>query len=280
MIQIIRSLIIVALTAVVSVPMQSPLHAEGRNCCCQTCRKPCGHCNCQAPAAPQTSYQPVVETQSAQQPVLQQRDVMATEYRNETVLETVPATVVENVTVDEGGYQTVWVPRLTNRAVARTTYQTRAACRTVPYQVTRRVSDCTTQTVPYQTVRYVPTNGTSIGYGAIPGYASTILPPVYTNGTLASGTYPTLAASPILPSRSSGGASFGTAVANVPDARYADSPVTPIVPRTAAPRSASRTSRFDSGYSDSRPADRGPSLFVPAPSAAQVWRSTQGSVVR
>src|SRR4029077_14845519 len=97
-----------------------------RNCCCQTCRQPCGHCTC---TAPRTTYQPVVETQYTQQPVLQQRDVVATEYRNETVLETVPTTVVENVTVDEGSYQTVWVPRLTTKAVARTTYQTRAADR-------------------------------------------------------------------------------------------------------------------------------------------------------
>jgi hypothetical protein len=253
MFNIIRSsLIIVVLTTVISNPVQNRIQAGGRNCCCQTCRQPCGHCNCQAPAAPQTAYQPVVETQYAQQPVWQQRDVVATEYRNETVLETVPATVVENVTVDEGSYQTVWVPRLTTKAVARTTYQTRTACRTVPYQVTRRVSECTAQTVPYQAVRYVPTNGTVI-----------------------SGTYPTLAASPSLPSRTTGSGSFGSAIASVPEPRYADSPVTPI-----APRSASSAGRFGSGSSDSRTADRGPSLFVPAPSAAQVWRSTQGSVIR
>ena len=270
MFSIIRSsLLIVVLATGVSNAVQDQVLAGGRNCCCQTCRQPCGHCNCQAPAAPQTAYQPVVETQYAQQPVLQQRDVVATEYRNETVLETVPATVVENVTVDEGSYQTVWVPRLTTKAVARTTYQTRTACRTVPYQVTHRVSEYATQTVPYQTVRYVPTNGTAIGYTGGPRYASTILPPVYANGAIVSGTYPTLA-TPITPSRNS-----GSAIASVPDARYADSPVTPI-----APRSASSASRFGSGYSDNRTADRGPSLFVPAPSAAQVWRSTQGSVVR
>lgn len=263
MFNIIRSsFIIVALTTVGSIPVLNQLEAGGRSCCCQTCRQPCGHCNCQAS---QTAYQPVIETQYAQQPVLQQRDVVATEYRNETVLETVPATVVENVTVDEGSYQTVWVPRLTTRAVARTTYETRAACRTVPYQVTRRVSEYGTQTVPYQTVRYVPSNGTSIGYTIGPRYASTVLPPVYGSSPIVSGTYPTLATSPITPSR----------VGSVPDARYADSPVTPITPRTA-----STAGRFGGGSFDNRSADRGPSLFVPAPSAAQVWRSTQGSLVR
>jgi hypothetical protein len=260
-----KAWIIIVLAAVNTIPLQHQIQACCRNCCCRTCRHPCGRCNCQAPTVPQTAYQPVIETQYAQQPVLQQRDVVATEYRNEAVLETVPATVVENVTVDEGGYQTVWVPRLTTRAVARTTYQTRTAYRTVPYQVTRRVSEYGTQSVPYQTVRYFPTNGTAIGYSTSPAYASTMLPPVYTNGAIVSGTYPTLAA----------GSTSSSATASVPDARYADSPVTPI-----APRSASSAGRFDSRFSDTRSADRGPSLFIPAPSAAQVWRSTQGSVVR
>jgi len=261
------SLILVALTAIVSIPSQNPVQAGGRNCCCQTCRQPCGHCTCQTA---QPACQAVVETQYAQQPVLQQRDVVATEYRNETVLETVPTTVYENVTVDEGSYQTVWVPRLTTKAVARTAYQTRTACRTVPYQVTRRISECGTQTVPVQTVRLVPSNGTAIGSFNVPRYAST-LPPVYSNGPVVSGTYPTLARSPIQPSPGSGLANGGSTIASVPDARYADSPVTPITPRSAS--SGSR-------IADSRSADRGPSLFVPAPSAAQVWRSTQGSVVR
>jgi hypothetical protein len=162
------SVIMVAAATVISIPNRNPIQAGGRICCCQTCRQPCGHCSCQAPAAPQMTYQPVVETQYAQQPVLQQRDVVATEFRNEAVLETVPATVVENVTVDEGSFQTVWVPRLTTRAVARTSYQTRTALRTVPYQVTRRVSEYATQSVPYQTVRYVPTNGAAIGSAAGP----------------------------------------------------------------------------------------------------------------
>src|SRR5260221_8778525 len=141
MLNLIRSsVIIVVAAATITVPNRNPIQAGGRNCCCQTCRQPCGHCNCQAPAAPPTAYRPVVETQYAQQPVLQQRDVVATEFRNEAVVETVPATVVENVTVDEGSYQTVWVPRLTTRAVARTSYQTRTSFRTVPYQVTQRVS--------------------------------------------------------------------------------------------------------------------------------------------
>src|SRR5262245_36973909 len=136
--------VVAALAAAVPVTFPSALCAD-HPCCCRVCRQPCGRCCCRRPGAPsivpQTTYQPVVETQYAQQPVLQQRDVLATEYRTEPVIETVPATVVENVTVDEGSYQTVWVPRLTTKAVARTTYQSRTAYRTVPYQVSRRISE-------------------------------------------------------------------------------------------------------------------------------------------
>jgi hypothetical protein len=145
----------------------------------------------------------------------------------------------------------------------------------VPYQVTRRVSEYATQSVPYQAVRYVPTNGTAIGYSSGTGYASTILPPVYSSGTIVSGTYPTLASSPVLPSRTIGSAFGGSTIANVPDARYADSPVTPITPRAA-----SSFGRSSSSIADNRGAERGPSMFVPAPSAAQVWRSAYGSAVR
>src|SRR5579872_4644977 len=171
------SLMIAALAASIPVISQHDVYAIGRRCCCHRCRQPCGRCTCPAPAPvvpvmpaiPQATYQPVIETQYAQQPILQQRDVMAMEYRTEPVLETVPATTVENVTVDEGSYQTVWVPRLTTKAVARTTLQTRSSYRTVPYQVTRRVSEYATQSVPYQTVRIAPTNGAVIGYATGPG---------------------------------------------------------------------------------------------------------------
>lgn len=272
------SLMIVALAAAVPVVVMIEVQAGQRSCCCKACRQPCGRCNC-PPAAPQTAYQPVVETQYAQQPVLQQRDVLATEYRTEPVIETVPATVVENVTVDEGSYQTVWVPRLTTKAVARTTYQARTAYRTVPYQVTRRVSEYATQTVPYQTVRYVPTTGSSLAYSAAPGYGIAGLPSYNSGIPAIAGTYPTIAAAPAYPTPIYPTSAYPTPVVasatssagQVPDARYADSPITPITPRNSA--GADR-------LSDSRASDRGRSLFVPAPSAAQVWRTQGGTLTR
>lgn len=259
------SLLILSLASSVPLLIQGETLAGGHNCCCQSCRQPCGSCHC---ATPQTAYQPVIETQYAQQPVWQQRDVVATEYRNEQTLETVPTTVMENVTVDEGGYQTVWVPRLTTKAVARTVYQTRTACRTVPYQVTRRVNECTTQTVPYQSVRYVPSNGTAIGYSGTPGYAMSSFPPSHSYGGIASGSYPTLATSRITPTPVVGSSIGMTPIGRMPESRFAEAPVTPITPRSAA-----ISPRWHGHALDYRTADRS-SQFVPAPSAAQVWRST------
>ncbi|RPI89510.1 MAG: hypothetical protein EHM42_02885, partial [Planctomycetaceae bacterium] len=143
--------------------------AQGHVNCCNRCQLPVPRCCCVA--GPKVTYQPVVETQYTQRQVLQERDQVATEYRAEPVQETVPATVVENVTVDEGGYQTVWVPRLISKPVARTVYQTRTSYRSVPYQVTRRVQEYAWQTVPTQTVRYVPTTDSAVAaryapYGA------------------------------------------------------------------------------------------------------------------
>jgi hypothetical protein len=192
---------------------------------------------------------------------VQQRDVLATEYRTEPVIETVPATVVENVTVDEGSYQTVWVPRLATKAVARTTYQSRTAYRTFPYQVTRRVSEYATQTVPYQTVRYVPSTGSALAYTATPGVSTAFLPPIYAGSPVVAGSYPTFAAAPIYPTPVIASSISGSTAGLVPDARFADTPITP--------RNASSGNR----NSDNRTADRSSSLFVPAPSAAQVWQT-------
>lgn len=255
MLKTIRTLLIVA-ASVAAIPLVFENASQAcHRCCCRTCKRPCGYCVC---PAPQTSYQPVVETQYAQQPVIQQRDVAVTEYRAEPVVETVPVASYENVVVDEGSYQTVWVPRLTTKTVARTSYQTRTAYRSVPYQVTRRVSEYATQTVPYQTVRYVPA-GTTLAYGSSTPLAYGATP--YLAGSVPVYGVPAVVSAPIVSAPIIATAPASTTSGLVPDARYADPPVTAIRPRS-----------ISSSISDSRTADRSP-MFVPAPSAAQVWRS-------
>lgn len=272
------------------------LGRRGRDCCCHTCQLPVAQCSCAA-VVPQTTYQPVVETQYAQQPVLTQRDVVETQYRSEPVTETVPATAYDNVAVDEGSYQQVWVPRIVTKQVARTVYQQRTTYRTVPYQVTRRVAECTTQTVPYQTVRYVPTttnalvySGTTAGVAVAP-YSSTIAANTYPFGTQWSAmpqvsAAPVYSPSPVAAAPASIGSSAPRTSSNslgpVPDPRFGQraAGTTAIQPRTAS---------YDEplgGYKvvpepqpDVRQADNHP-MFVPAPSAASVWRTPRGTVMR
>jgi hypothetical protein len=261
------SLMLVAVAAVVPAAFHPEALAGHRRCCCRVCQNPVAQCVCVAPTipmVPQTTYQPIVETQYAQQPVLQQRDVLMTEYRSEPVTETVPRTIYENVLVDEGSYQTVWVPRVTTKSVAKTVYQTQTAYRTVPYQVSRRISEYATQTVPYQTVRYAPVTGGSLAYG-VPGYAVSALPYGYPLPAVAAA--PVLSA-PVVPSPS---ATAGR-LAPINDPRFATQPATPVGPRGAL--------SYDERPSATSTADRGPALFSPAPSAAQVWRTPRGTVTR
>lgn len=253
----------------------TPALAGKKSRCCCRCNQP--QCVCPVPVLPPgvvqpaAAYQPVYQTQLVQQPVLQQRDVVATEYRYEPVTETVPTTIIENVTVDEGSYQTVWVPRVTTRPVARTVYQSRTAFRSVPYQVTHRVTEYAWQTQPYQTVRYAPVglpayaaapsgSYTGIAYGA--PWSTTVNQisalPAYDPGRVVA--WAPVASPPVVSSLPPYPASPALASSTL-------SAAAPILPRSPTLADSSATARNES-------------LFVPAPSAAQVWRTPRGTLLR
>lgn len=267
---------LMVLAALVATVFQVQTFAGRRDCCCNVCQHPVPQCVC---AVPQVSYQPVYETQYVQKPVLQERDVTVTEYRSEAVNETVPATVYENVMVDEGSYQTVWVPRMTSKTVAKTVYQNRLSYRSVPYQTTRRISEYTTQTIPQQTVRYVPSNTNSLVYSTTPGYGVAGYPYSYSYGStgVAYNGYPVNSA-PLVSSAPvvAGPTVIGSSLAPLPDPRFANAPATSIAPRTASSDPFANTTSV-APSTESRTADRGPALFTPAPSAATVWRSHYGT---
>jgi len=98
---------------------------------------------------------PVVTTQLRPQAVTTFRDVTETQMQQKQVVENVPVTTTKNVTVDEGGFQMVWVPKPVTRQVAETTVQQQVKTVAVPVQVTRRVPQMATQMVPVQSVQYV-----------------------------------------------------------------------------------------------------------------------------
>jgi hypothetical protein len=98
---------------------------------------------------------PVVTTQLRPQAVTTFRDVTETQMQQKQVVENVPVTTTKNVTVDEGGFQMVWVPKPVTKQVAETTVQQQVKTVSVPVQVTRRVPQMATQMVPVQSVQYV-----------------------------------------------------------------------------------------------------------------------------
>ena len=273
---------------------------------CHRCQRAMPQCSCAQPMlaqpiipacptvnpcptfVPQTTMRPVYETQYRPQQVVTNRTVVETQYRTEAYAETVPVQTYQNVTVDEGQWQQVWVSKPVVKQVAQTTYQQRMNCRTVPQQVTRVIPQVSTTMVPYQTVRYVAeqTCVPSTTMNSIPSlsaypfpatamaYNSPVTPaspyayqptPAFNTAAIPSSAYDTT------PSTS----------APVPDARYLDVPnsspynsmrpesdyLTPQpVPRRGAPTS----------YAD----DIAPRVssasgrFSGVPSAAAVWRAT------
>jgi hypothetical protein len=67
------------------------------------------------------------------------QDVQETRYRQETMMQQVPVTQYRNVTVDEGRYQMVWVPRVVTKQIPETVYEQRTVSRMVPYQTVTRI---------------------------------------------------------------------------------------------------------------------------------------------
>lgn len=180
-----------ALTAVGFFAMLAEAFGGWGDWCCNVCCQP--RCCC---------------PQVVQQPVLQQRDVVTTEYRNEPIVQTVPSTIYENVMVDEGSYQTVWVPRMTTRSVARTVYQTRTSYRSVPYQVTRR---------EYSSGGYVYS---SVPFSSAPVLAASPVAPVTSNLVPDPRPATSISATPIVPRHAridAGASSYGSS-----DIRSAD----------------------------------------------------------
>ena len=115
----------------------------------QLCDSP-GPINCTI-----SQTRPVVTTQLRPQQVTTFCDVTETQVRQKQIVENVPITTCKNVTVDEGGYQMVWVPKPVTKQVAQTTIQQQIKTVSVPVQVTRRIPQVATQMVPVQSVQYV-----------------------------------------------------------------------------------------------------------------------------
>ncbi len=247
-----------------------PMHRPG---CCQTCTQPMAACHCARTRA-------VVQTHLRPETVTTVQCVTETHVRQETYTERVPVTTMKSVTVDEGGYQMVWVPKPVTKQIAETACITQTKTRAVPYQVTRQVPQTVTRMVPYQTVQHVteivPTTmvaapapvmgcrGCAMGTVAAPHFHGTAMVPGLSMQSAALTPIPN-----------------ATQTAQVPDHR-SHGDWQPIPARSAAPKSGSANAPVP------MPTDEPPQLPTPktsgrfkpvAPSAAVVWSAT-GSGMR
>jgi hypothetical protein len=148
--------------AALGMAMPSLLCAQGPRAGCDPplCPPAKQICTC-------TTLNPVVETRYHKQQVVNYCDVKKTCYRQEQFCYTVPVTKVDCVTVDEGCYKTIWVPKPVVKQVPRTEYQQRVGCRNVPYEVCQKVPQVSTICVPEHRVRYVP-GGTCTSERSVP----------------------------------------------------------------------------------------------------------------
>lgn len=249
--------------------------------CCGHCRRPRIKCCC--PPVQPVCVQPVVQTQLCPQPVVSYRDVTETHVRQEQYVEQVPVTTCRNVTVDEGGYQMVWVPKPVTKQVAQTVMSQQVKSRSVPYQVTRRVPTVSTAMVPVQSTSWVtqpaPTYQTAAP--CLPGTAISAYPQI---GAI-SPTYAapiSTTALPMMPAMSvptPHSASLSTDFAS--PAESSGGQWQTITPR----RASEQPYEPNSGRPVPRPDDaasipRKTSMSVPTPSAAMVWSSRHSSLIR
>ena len=212
-----------------------------------------------------TTWQPVVETRLRAEPALTLGTEPRIGYRPEAQLTTAPVTTFHNVTVDEGHYQTVWVPRPVVRPIARTTWQPQISYRSVPYVYAEPVAQWTTRLVGEQSVRYVPQT-------QLVGIARNVSPCV---------ALPAAAPAPVAAAGSWPMSTGALAGAPIPDPAFARSGAEMSRPQwtMVSPRAGEGTISPAASLSSERryevlPAQAlTPGESVKAPSAAIVWQT-------
>lgn len=140
---------------------QAPVYQQPLNPACPTGNCPLNS-NCPTGNCPLNysacAPRQVVQTEYVPRKELFYRDVTETRYRNENYTENVPVTRYEQVTVDEGSWKQVWVPKLVTKTVPRTDYVCQTRTRQVPETVTRRVPEVVTRWEARQVVRWEDPN--------------------------------------------------------------------------------------------------------------------------
>lgn len=167
---------------------------------CNTCRVPAPPVVRVAPPVVQTQICPQVQTTYRQEQFTTYQPVTRTYTRRVATSVDVPVTTHKQVTVDEGSYKMVWVPKMTTKTVAETHIQKQVRYQDVPYQVVENVPQVHTRIVPQQTVHYqartvavAPTCcGSSMSaFAPVPSATAMTIPPAYSQTAQAPAITPT-----------------------------------------------------------------------------------------
>lgn len=296
----VRDAMLLAVLGLIPVGFSAtPASAQLFNRGCRNCQRPVNHCNCQS-HQPVMSHQPVVETEMVPQQVTTYRNEVVTQYRQEAVAQNVPVTTFRDVVVDEGSYQTVYVPKQVTKRIPQVTYQQQVAYRSVPVQVTRQVPQVSTQMVPRQIVRAQPysyqmTQVAPIAQTSVPVYTgcapvaaapcgpcggTAFAPaPIYQSvpmmGQSVIGT--SVIANPVtmLPPTSSSSASYASETNShstpVPDPKFLDSPGASRDPWTTVGSKTGKTN--ESSPSTAANSNSGGVRFKPARTVHRTWET-------
>jgi len=240
----------------------------------------CVRCVPPMPIMPQpicrTHLQPIVSTRMVPQQVTTLQPVTTTRVRREATTVEVPVTRTRQVTVDEGAYKTVWVPKMVTKNVQETTVQKQVQYRDVPYQVTQHVPRTHTQMVPQRTVQMVPQ--TRVGF--VPGCAGcgptavqqhAMAPPIAMPSTTAPVTAvpvpnPTTSASPTKPIDSA---------QNIPQGDWVKVPAKSAQAKPIQQQSYQHAGQATEAKATNKKAAPPRRLFRPVPTAAAVWQSSR-----
>lgn len=242
---------------------------------CNNCQRPVNRCNCQSHQ--QVMQQPVIETQMVPQQVTTYRNEVVTQYRQEAVTQTVPVTTYRDVVVDEGSYQTVYVPKQVAKRIPQVSYQQQVAYRSVPVQTTRQVPQVVTQMVPQQVVRQQPISNQTTQMAPI-----CVTPVTQMAAPIYGGCAPAVAPIAVAPCGPCGGTAYSPApmYQSVPTfgqlpyggSVIASNPVTMLAPTSTATSSAA----FSSGANPNSSPVPDPK-FLDSPGASRESWTTVGS---
>lgn len=202
-------------------------------------------------------------------PTVSWQNVNRLEYRLQPQVQSVPVTCQKTVTVDEGSWHKVWVPKPVVKQVAQTVYQQQTVYQPVLHQVSQQIPQYNYVARQSVTQPWCYPSANWLGYGCPPSMPAAISPSMNYSvqpSTLA----PLMVPGPRAP------VTLGREIE--PLESLDSMPLEQTVPEPRADATYGNLTPVSPAASGSSPARAASSgMFVPAPSAASLWRARQST---